>query len=57
MEYVQHVSMLNLKRQKLIGKKELKALCDGSYDVIVPSSGGKDSAFVAYQLKYKYGIL
>ena len=42
--------------------KELKALCDkhrrndGSYDVIVPSSGGKDSAFVAYQLKYKYGM-
>lgn len=42
--------------------KELKELCDkhrkndGSYDVIVPSSGGKDSAFVAYQLKYKYGM-
>lgn len=29
---------------------------DGSYDVIVPSSGGKDSAFVAHQLKYKYGM-
>lgn len=42
--------------------KELQALCDrfrkndGSYDVIVPSSGGKDSAFVAHQLKYKYGM-
>lgn len=42
--------------------KELRELCnkyrknDGSYDVIVPSSGGKDSAFVAYQLKYKYGM-
>jgi len=42
--------------------EELKKLCDkyrkndGSYDVIVPSSGGKDSAFVAYQLKYKYGM-
>lgn len=42
--------------------KELKELCDkyrkndGSYDVIVPSSGGKDSSFVAYQLKYKYGM-
>ena len=40
--------------------KELQELCDkhrssdGSYDVIVPSSGGKDSAYVAYQLKYKY---
>jgi len=29
---------------------------DGSWDVIVPSSGGKDSAFVAHQLKYKYGM-
>lgn len=43
-------------------EEELKALCDlhrknnGEYDVIVPSSGGKDSAFVAYQLKYKYGM-
>jgi N-acetyl sugar amidotransferase len=42
--------------------KELQVLCDkyrkndGSYDVIVPSSGGKDSAFVAYQLKYKYNM-
>ena len=29
---------------------------DGSWDVIVPSSGGKDSAYVAHQLKYKYGM-
>jgi len=29
---------------------------DGRFDVIVPSSGGKDSAFVAHQLKYKYGM-
>ncbi|GKT33714.1 N-acetyl sugar amidotransferase like protein, partial [Aduncisulcus paluster] len=42
--------------------KELQELCDkhrkndGSYDVIVPSSGGKDSAYVAYQLKYKYNM-
>lgn len=27
---------------------------DGSYDVLVPSSGGKDSAFQAHILKYKY---
>ncbi len=27
---------------------------DGSYDVLVPSSGGKDSAFQAHLLKYKY---
>jgi N-acetyl sugar amidotransferase len=29
---------------------------DGSYDVLVPSSGGKDSAFVAHILKFKYGM-
>lgn len=29
---------------------------DGSYDVLVPSSGGKDSAFVAHMLKSKYGM-
>lgn len=43
-------------------EKELIELCnryrrsDGNYDVIVPASGGKDSAFVAHQLKYKYGM-
>ncbi|QEY15344.1 N-acetyl sugar amidotransferase [Cellvibrio sp. KY-GH-1] len=41
---------------------ELKALLarfkrnDGGYDVIVPGSGGKDSAFTAHVLKYKYGM-
>ena len=29
---------------------------DGSWDVIVPSSGGKDSGFVAHKLKYEYGM-
>jgi len=29
---------------------------DGSYDCIVPGSGGKDSGFAAYILKYKYGM-
>ena len=43
-------------------ERELQVLCDeyrkgnGDYDVIVPSSGGKDSGFVAHQLKYKYGM-
>jgi N-acetyl sugar amidotransferase len=43
-------------------EKQLEELCnkfrrnDGSYDVIVPSSGGKDSFIVAHQLKYKYGM-
>lgn len=41
---------------------ELKKLCDqhrsrdGSFDVIVPVSGGKDGGFVAHQLKTVYGM-
>ena len=43
-------------------EKELQDLCDchrkndGSYDVIVPCSGGKDGGFVAHLLKYKYSM-
>lgn len=29
---------------------------DGEYDCIVPGSGGKDSAYAAHVLKYKYGM-
>ena len=41
-------------------EKELAKLCDvnrkkdGSYDCIVPGSGGKDSVYAAHVLKYKY---
>ena len=43
-------------------EKEFAELCDqnrsskGEYDVIVPSSGGKDSAIVSHVLKYKYNM-
>lgn len=43
-------------------EKQLIALCDrhrstdGNYDCVVPGSGGKDSAFTAHVLKYKYGM-
>lgn len=43
-------------------EKELKILLDmhrssdGSYDCLVPGSGGKDSMFQAHVLKYKYGM-
>ncbi len=43
-------------------EKELEELLnkhrrrDGYWDVIVPSSGGKDSAYVAHQLRYKYNM-
>jgi N-acetyl sugar amidotransferase len=29
---------------------------DGSYDCVVPGSGGKDSAYASHILKYKYGM-
>lgn len=43
-------------------KKELEQLCDkhrktdGSFDCIVPSSGGKDSGIVAHKLKHEFGM-
>lgn len=43
-------------------EKELIDLCDkhrskdGSYDCLVPGSGGKDSFYQSHQLKYKYGM-
>ena len=43
-------------------ERELRALCDryrsrnGSYDCIVPGSGGKDSFYAAHRLKYDYGM-
>lgn len=43
-------------------EKELEKLLDkyrrsdGYYDCVVPGSGGKDSAFAAHILKYKYGM-
>lgn len=42
--------------------KELEILCDkhrskdGSFDVVVPGSGGKDSVYVAHQLKERWGM-
>lgn len=29
---------------------------DGGYDVLVPCSGGKDAAYIAHELKHKYGM-
>ncbi|HBC0486493.1 TPA: N-acetyl sugar amidotransferase, partial [Legionella pneumophila] len=43
-------------------KRELKELCDkyrsktGHYDCLIPGSGGKDSFYTAYMLKYEYGM-
>jgi N-acetyl sugar amidotransferase len=43
-------------------EQQLKDLCDrfrkknGSYDCLVPGSGGKDSFYAAHVLKHKYGM-
>ena len=43
-------------------ERQLRDLCDrhrrndGSYDCVVPGSGGKDSFYAAHMLKYKYGM-
>jgi N-acetyl sugar amidotransferase len=43
-------------------EQQLKELCDrhrkndGSYDCVVPGSGGKDSFYAAHVLRYKYGM-
>ena len=42
------------REQELFKLLEPYRSSDGSYDVLVPSSGGKDSAFTAHILKYKY---
>lgn len=43
-------------------ERQLRDLCDrfrrtdGHYDCVVPGSGGKDSVYAAWLLKYKYGM-
>ena len=44
------------RHQKLLTLLDENRSKDGSWDVIVPSSGGKDSGYVAHKLKYEYGM-
>ena len=53
------------KKEKIdwdLRKHKLKKLCDkyrsrnGNYDCLVPGSGGKDSFFAAYKLKYEFNM-
>jgi N-acetyl sugar amidotransferase len=44
------------KRDKMLKKLLSKYRKKSGYDVIVPSSGGKDSGMAAHLLKYKYGM-
>ena len=43
-------------REKQLIQLAEGATKSGGYDVVVPGSGGKDSAYTAHVLKYKYGM-
>ena len=60
--YIQSKNLMGIKakidererrNKKTLDKHRSK---DGSWDCIVPSSHGKDSALVAHQLKHQYGM-
>lgn len=44
------------REQELVELLDRYRSKDGSYDCLVPGSGGKDSAYQAHILKYKYGM-
>jgi N-acetyl sugar amidotransferase len=46
----------NQREQELIDLCNKHRKDDGSYDCLVPGSGGKDSFYAAHILKYKYGM-
>lgn len=55
--YKKKSNKTNFKQREAALKKLFKACKskNSKYDCIVPWSGGKDSSYVAYQLKFKYG--
>ena len=46
----------NKREEELVALLDKHRKNDGSYDCLVPGSGGKDSAYQAHILKYKYGM-
>ena len=45
-----------IREKELIDLLDRHRSKDGSWDVVVPASGGKDSVLVAHMLKHKYGM-
>lgn len=45
-----------MREEQLIDLLSKHKRKDGGYDIIVPGSGGKDSAYTSHILKYKYGM-
>ena len=56
--YAEKKEQINWKKreEELIKLLEKYRRNDSEYDCIVPGSGGKDSAYAAHILKYKYGM-
>lgn len=46
----------NEREAALVALLDKHRRSDGGYDIIVPGSGGKDSAYTSHILKYKYGM-
>lgn len=46
----------NKREEELLKLLDKHRRTDGGYDCLVPGSGGKDSAYQAHVLKYKYGM-
>ena len=44
------------REEELLALLDKYRSTDGSYDCLVPGSGGKDSAYASHVLKYKYGM-
>jgi len=44
------------REQELLTMLDKHRRDDGKYDCVIPGSGGKDSAYTAHILKYKYGM-
>ena len=56
--YFEYKAKINWKEREneLLKLLEKYRSNDSNYDCVVPSSGGKDSAYVAHELKTKYGM-
>ena len=55
-EYKNNEIDWKLREKELVKLLDQHRSHDGQWDVVVPSSGGKDSGYVAHQLRYKYGM-
>jgi N-acetyl sugar amidotransferase len=56
--HAEHKNDINweMREEELLKLLDQHRSKDGSYDCIVPGSGGKDSAYQSHVLKYKYGM-